>query len=81
MCVFKSQNTEKKMESTFAVIVLFLCMSFYFYEIDAKTTNTAGYTSSHSMDGEFNELTANELSIQINNCHEACLQKVCMIAP
>lgn len=60
------------MESTFAVIVLFLCMS---YEIGAKT-NTAGYTSSNRLDGEFNELTANELSIQIDNCHEACLQKV-----
>lgn len=65
------------MESTYAVIVyLFLCMS---YEIGAKTTNTAGdnTNSNHHMDGEFNELTASELSIQIDNCHEACLQKVC----
>lgn len=67
------------MEPTFAVIVLFLCVSFY--EIAAKTTNTAGYTSSNRMDGEFNELTADELSIQIDNCHEACLQKVCTTVP
>lgn len=65
------------MESTIAVIVLFLCISFY--EIGAKTTNTAGQTSSNRLDGEISELTANELSIQIDNCHEACLQKVCTI--
>lgn len=66
-----------KMESTIAVIVLILCISFY--EIGAKTTNLAGQTDSNRLDGEISELTANELSIQIDNCHEACLQKVCTI--
>lgn len=65
------------MESTFAVIVLFLCIS---REIGAKT-DTAGYTNSNRLDGDFNELSADELSIQINNCHEACLQKVCLLIP
>lgn len=67
------------MESTIAVIVLFLCISSY--EIGAKTTNTDDHTSSNRLDGEISELTANELSIQINNCHEACLQKVCTPIP
>lgn len=65
------------MESTIAVIVFCLCISTY--EIGAKTTNTAGQTSSNRLDGEISELTANELSIQIDNCHEACLQKVCIV--
>lgn len=64
------------MESTFALIVLFMCM---LWEIGAKATNSAGYTSSNRLDGEFNELSANELATQIDNCHEACLQKVCLL--
>lgn len=60
----------------YAVIVFILCISC---EIDAKT-NTASYTSSKHLDGDFNELTAIELSTQIDNCHEACLQKVCVFS-
>lgn len=62
------------MESTIGVL-LFLCVAC-FTVISAKT-NTAGNsdTSSH-LNSDFNELSSNELSTEIDNCHEACLQKV-----
>lgn len=65
------------MESTIAVMLLFLCIVCV-AEISAKP-NTAGNNDSGSnhSNSEFNELSSNELSTEISNCHEACLQKVC----
>lgn len=59
------------MEYTIAVILIVVCMACY-SEANAKT-NTAG----NRLNGDFNELSSNELSTEIDNCHEACLQKVC----
>lgn len=60
------------MESTIAVMLLFLCIACL-TEISAKA-NTAGNIDTANSD--FNELSSNELSTEIDNCHEACLQKV-----
>lgn len=62
------------MESSIAVILLFLCVTC-FSETNAKT-NTAGFTDSNHLNGDYSELSSNELSTEIENCHEACLQKV-----
>ncbi|XP_031627335.1 uncharacterized protein LOC116343432 [Contarinia nasturtii] len=61
------------MESTAAVVLLFLCVA-HIAEISAKT-NTAGINDSGSLNSDFNELSSNELSTEIDNCREACLQK------
>lgn len=65
------------MESTIAVMILFLCVA-HIAGISAKT-NTAGTddSSSNRLNSDFNELSSNELSTEIENCREACLQKVC----
>lgn len=62
------------MESTIAVMLLFLCM-LCFAGINAKT-NTAGNSDSNRLNSDSAELSSNELSTDIDNCHEACLQKV-----
>lgn len=64
------------MESTtIAVILSFVCIAFI-SEINAKT-NTAGLLDDNARsNSDFNELSSNELSTEIDNCHEACLQKV-----
>lgn len=64
-----------KMETTITVILSFVCI-VHVAEISAKT-NTAGTdVDSSLLNSDFNELSANELSNEIDNCHEACLQKV-----
>lgn len=67
------------MESRKIVMLLFVCIAC-FAEISAKP-NTAGTdeinNSGNHLNSEFNELSSNELSTEINNCHDACLQKVC----
>lgn len=71
----KNEKFWLKMESTTAVILLFVCMAYCFSETSAKT-NTAGHTD---LNGDFNELSSNELSTEIDSCHDACLQKVCLL--
>lgn len=64
------------MESTNAVMLLFMCIACL-AGISAKTS-TAGNTdtATNRLNSDFNELSSNELSTEIDNCHEACLQKV-----
>lgn len=64
------------MESTNAVMLLFMCIACL-AGINAKT-NTAGNTdtTTNRLNSDFNELSSHELSTEIDNCHEACLQKV-----
>lgn len=62
------------MESRIVVMLLLLCIT----GISGKS-NTAGESdSSNHLNSDFNELSSNELSTEIENCHEACLQKVCI---
>lgn len=64
-----------KMETTVTVILSLVCI-VHVAEISAKT-NTAGTdVDSSLLNSDFNELSSNELSNEIDNCHEACLQKV-----
>lgn len=63
------------METTVTVILSVVCI-LHVAEISAKT-NTAGTdVDSSLLNSDFNELSSNELSNEIDNCHEACLQKV-----
>lgn len=63
------------METTVTVILSLVCI-VHVAEISAKT-NTAGTdVDSSLLNSDFNELSSNELSNEIDNCHEACLQKV-----
>lgn len=66
-----------KMESTVAVMLLFLCVTCL-AEISANTNTADNTDSTIHLNSDFNELTSNELSAEIDNCHEACLQKVCI---
>lgn len=61
------------MESTIAVILLFLCITGSSAKIDIL-----GSTEHVQIESESNDLhlDANQLSNEIDNCREACLQKV-----
>lgn len=66
-------NFNNKMESTIAVILLFLCITGSSAKIDIL-----GNTEHVRIGRESNDLhlDANQLSNEIGNCREACLQKV-----
>lgn len=66
-------NFNNKMESTIAVILLFLCITESSAEIDIL-----GNSKHVQIESESNDLhlDANQLSNEIGNCREACLQKV-----
>lgn len=60
------------MESTIAVILLFVCIT-QFGKINAKIEILGNTENSDTNDLH---LDANQLSNDVDNCHEACLQKV-----
>lgn len=64
------------MESSIVVIFLFMCVA-RFTETSAKI-DIIGNTENSGIDSETNDLhlDANQLSNEIDNCREACLQKV-----
>lgn len=62
------------MESKIAVILLLACIGC-FTEIHAKPS-TVGNIDSNHLNSDSNELSINDLSTEVDNCHEVCLQKV-----
>lgn len=65
------------METANFVILSLVCIIFM-SEISAKTNTAGSDIDSSRLNSDFNELSSNELSNEIDNCHEACLQKVCI---
>lgn len=76
ICNKRKVLVQIKMESTNAVMLLVLCLACCFYETSAKTNTAGNIDNTNHLNGDFSELSSNELSTEIDNCHEACLQKV-----